>query len=131
MSEEEISQLIQKERNKLRRQLRNAKVSSHKMKVLESVIDNVAFLKVKLDELREQILTEDLLIEYDNGGGQKGIRENPIYKQYSSLFSNFMKGMDKILAPIPDQDPVANTIIAEVKPETMLDRIRKKHEEAS
>lgn len=98
------------------------------MKVLESVVDNVAFLKVTLDGLREQLLTEEILIEYDNGGGQKGVRENPLYKQYTSLFGNFMKGMEKILAPMPDTDPETNPIVQEAKPETLLDAIRKKRE---
>lgn len=127
-NEDEISEAIRKERQKLIRELKKANISRHKMKVLESVVDNVAFMKVKLDELREQILTEDVLIEYDNGGGQKGIRENPIYKRYESLFSNFMKGMDKILAPMPDTDPETNQTVQEVKPETLLDAIRKKRE---
>ena len=126
--EPDISVAIRKERQKLIRELKKAKISRHKMKVLESVVDNVAFLKVTLDGLREQLLTEEILIEYDNGGGQKGVRENPLYKQYTSLFGNFMKGMEKILAPMPDTDPETNPIVQEAKPETLLDAIRKKRE---
>ena len=131
MNDIDIDELIRKEKQKIIRELRKAKISKHKMKVLESVIDNVAFLKVKLDEVRAQLLTEELMVEYDNGGGQKGIRENPIYKQYQSLFGNFMKGMDKILQPMPDTDDAQQALVQEIKPETVLDRIRQKREERS
>ncbi|MBQ3578003.1 MAG: hypothetical protein IJK59_03520 [Firmicutes bacterium] len=131
MNDIDIDELIRKEKQKIIRELRKAKISKHKMKVLESVIDNVAFLKVKLDEVRAQLLTEELMVEYDNGGGQKGIRENPIYKQYQSLFGNFMKGMDKILQPMPDTDEAQQALVQEIKPETVLDRIRQKREERS
>ncbi len=124
----EVTEAIRKERQKLVRELKKAKISKHKMKVLEAVIDNVAFLKVTLDDLREMLLTEEILVEYDNGGGQKGIKENPLYKEYTTLFGNFMKGMDKILAPMPDTDPEANPIVQEAKPETILDAIRKKRD---
>ena len=131
MNDIDIDELIRKEKQKIIRELRKAKISKHKMKVLESVIDNVAFLKVKLDKVRAQLLTEELMVEYDNGGGQKGIRENPIYKQYQSLFGNFMKGMDKILQPMPDTDEAQQALVQEIKPETVLDRIRQKREDRS
>lgn len=100
------------------------------MKVLDSVIDNVAFMKVKLDEIRETLLTEELMTEYDNGGGQKGVKENPIFKQYQSLFANFMKGMEKILQPMPDADEAQEALVKASKPETVLDQILKKRNES-
>ena len=46
--------------------------------------DNKRIIKKQLELLAnrimtegEQIETEDLIIAYDNGGGQSGVRENP------------------------------------------------------
>ena len=130
MDELEMSDLIRKEKQKIIRELRKAKISRYKMKVLDSVIDNVAFMKVKLDEIREMLLTEDLLVEYDNGGGQKGLKESPIFKQYQSLFANFMKGMDKILQPMPDVEAAQDALVKAAKPESVLDQILKKRNES-
>lgn len=130
MTETEMNDLIRKEKQKILRELKKAKISRYKLKVLDSVIDNVAFMKVKLDEIRETLLTEELMTEYDNGGGQKGVKENPIFKQYQSLFANFMKGMEKILQPMPDADEAQEALVKASKPETVLDQILKKRNES-
>ena len=71
------------------------------------------------------------LVEYDNGGGQKGIRENPVFKAYEALWKSYMLGMDKILAIIPEEqkeDLQAET--EQIKPQTVLDFVREKRAEA-
>ena len=37
----------------------------------------------------ERIETEELIVEYDNGGGQLGIRENPFYPAYEKLLTSY------------------------------------------
>ena len=132
MDEEARNEAVKKERMKLNRQLKRADVSKHKMKALESVIENVAVMKVRLDEFKDQIIMEDLIIEYDNGGGQKGIRENPVFKRYESLFKTFMQGMSKILDVIPDyeEEPVRKSV-AGFGPQTVLDAVLEKHKEGA
>ena len=44
---------------------------------------------------------------YDNGGGQKGIRKNPLYDGYNSLFASFSKGLGQL-----------DAMLAEVKTDT-------------
>ena len=39
----------------------------------------------------EKIKTEPLVIDYDNGGGQSGIRENPFYPAYEKLINTYIK----------------------------------------
>ena len=131
MTEEELRKAIKKEKNKLRGILKKSKISGYKMKAFETVIDNVATMKVKLDELKEQIVNEDVLVEYDNGGGQKGTRENPIFKRYESLFKTFMLGMNKILDAIPDEDKDAEKPIEVAEPQTVLELLRDKKRAAS
>lgn len=37
----------------------------------------------------ERIETEELIVDYDNGGGQSGIRENPFYPAYEKLLKSY------------------------------------------
>ena len=62
---------------------------------------------------------------YDNGGGQKGIRENPAFKGYESLWKAYMQGMNRILDTLPPEQIQAAT--DDIRPQTVLDSIRAKH----
>ena len=60
--------------------------------------DDKAVLKRQLERMAarlleevEKILTEPLVMEYDNGGGQSGIRENPFYPAYEKLINTYIK----------------------------------------
>lgn len=115
-----FEEAVRKEKNMLKRELKHADISKHKMKVLESVIENVAFMKAKLDEQRKIVEGEEAVVEYDNGGGQKGIRENPFFKSYEALWAAYMKGMDRIMNSIPDAKAVSEETSKVDKPETVL-----------
>ena len=120
--------LIKKEKNRIKRLLKNAGTSEHKMKMLESVIENVSWMKVKLDQIRDEIWEDDIVIEYNNGGGQSGIKENPAYKAYEALWKNYMAGMTKILESLPPEvAKEEEEAEKEQAPVTVLDMIRTKH----
>ena len=68
---------------------------------MNALIENVAWMKVKLDEGRALMEDAPIVIEYDNGGGQKGMRENPLFKGYEALFKTYMSGMSRLLESIP------------------------------
>ena len=60
--------------------------------------DDKKIIKEQLRHLADRILiegkrmdSEDLIIEYDNGGGQAGVRENPYYPAYEKLLSSYVK----------------------------------------
>lgn len=67
--------------------------------VLE-LAESVLFMQRKLEETRELIKDEPLVIEYDNGGGQSGIRENPSYVLYEKLFATYSKGLNALMGII-------------------------------
>ena len=119
-----FEEAVDKEKRMLKRELKRTNISAHKMKVLESVIANVAFMKAKLDDLRESVECEDAVVDYDNGGGQKGIRENPYFKSYEALWTAYMKGMDRIMNSIPDPKAVSEGAAKVDKPETVLSVIQ-------
>lgn len=39
----------------------------------------------------EKIQDESLIVGYDNGGGQSGVRENPFYPAYEKLVNTYIK----------------------------------------
>ena len=90
------------------------------------MIENTAWMKAKLDDAREQIKNTSVVIPYDNGGGQKGIRENPLFKGYESLWKSYMTGMCRLLDYVPKQviDEEAEKIDT---PRTVLELVRNKH----
>ena len=47
----------------------------------------------KLEEARKQMKYEQIVIEYDNGGGQTGVRENPYYAAYEKLLASYTKSL--------------------------------------
>ena len=105
--------------------LRDASVPDSRVNALMPVIENCAWMRVKLDDTREAIKTSNVAIRYDNGGGQTGIRENPLYKGYSALWKSYMIGMQKILDALPNA--AATVIPEEDKPQNVLSMIQKKH----
>lgn len=100
-------------------------VKKEKIDILTPVIENVAWMKIKLDDTREKIKTSSVVIPYDNGGGQTGLRENPLYKGYESLFKSYMAGMGKILECLPKD--VAEQAVEVEKPKSVLELVRDKH----
>ena len=114
------------EKQRLTSLLFDCGVSENRIKLLSTVIENTAWMKAKLDDAREQIKNTSVVIPYDNGGGQKGIRENPLFKGYESLWKSYMTGMCRLLDYVPKQviDEEAEKIDT---PRTVLELVRNKH----
>ena len=58
--------------------------------------ESVLFMAEKLKKSRLLMADEPLVVEYDNGGGQKGIRENPHYTAYEKLMASYTKSLDQL-----------------------------------
>ena len=114
---------IRAEIRKINKLLTESNVSEQRKKVLTGLIENVAFMRVKLEDARETILESELTIEYDNGGGQTGVRENPLVKSYESLFKTDLSGMSKILDAL-SSEAAAEQIEEAKKPQTVLELVR-------
>ena len=92
---------VTREKNRLIALLDRAEVPKQKRDVLAPVIDNISWQRVKLDEAREQMQDAAIVCHYDNGGGQSGERENPIFKAYINLFRAYMVGLEKFTSYLP------------------------------
>lgn len=113
------------EKQRIKALLFECGISDARMQALEPIIDNVAWQRGKLDEARESIRGSGVAIPYDNGGGQKGIRENPIFKGYHALWKSYMSGMNAIMASLPPEVPKEE--IPQDRPPTVLEIVRAKH----
>lgn len=101
-------------------------ISEARKTALKPIIENVAWMRFKLDDTREAIKGSGVVIPYDNGGGQKGLRENPLFKGYESLWKSYMAGMEKIFACLPAEVVKEEVAVIE-QPKTMLELIKAKH----
>lgn len=121
-----MENLIQEEKQRLTALLFSCNVKEKRIEAMGPLIENVAFMKVKLDAAREAIKNSNVAIPYDNGGGQTGIRENPLFKGYESLWKAYMSGMDRILACLP-AEAAKDAVAEEDQPKTVLELIRARH----
>ncbi len=114
------------EAERLKALLFDCGVSPEIVDILETTIENTAYMKIKLDETRAAIKSSKVCIPYDNGGGQTGLRENPLFKGYESLFKSYMSGLRQILDVLPKG--AQNVKKQELEtPKTMLELVRSKH----
>lgn len=58
--------------------------------------ENVLFMADRLKVTREKAARMDLVIPYDNGGGQTGVRKNPIFEAYAQIFAQYSKGLAQL-----------------------------------
>lgn len=125
-AENDIKKRANREKNRLRRLLEIAGIGKPKSDILLPVVENVSWMQVRLDDLREEIKGSEVVIEYNNGGGQKGVRENPVYTAYEKLWKSYMAGMGKILAALPEDLQAEAKPDEEAKPRTVLELVREK-----
>ena len=121
-----MDELAVHEAERLQGLLFKCNVPGDRIALMQPIIENVAWMKIRLDDAREKAKTSSVVIPYDNGGGQKGIRENPLYKGYCALWKSYVAGMDKSLAMLPKD--AGSEAAADVEtPQTVLQLVRAKH----
>lgn len=112
---------VNREYKRLQDLLDRAEVPQQQRDVLAPVIDNMAWQRIKLDEAREQMKEASIVCEYNNGGGQSGTRENPIFKAYINLWRAYMVGLEKYTSYLPkdlQEEAVGDSL-------SVLDEVRK------
>lgn len=119
-------QIMKKEKRRLRSLLFEFHVNEKKIKMLDSVIENTAWMKAKLDDTREKIKETSVAIGYDNGGGQKGVRENPLFIGYQKLWRSYISGLNIIMEALP-ASAAEQMVSPEDEPKNVLQLVRSKH----
>ena len=95
--------LVKKEKARLMEIFKD--IDSNKYNFVMTLIDRLAWLNVSVKEIEKSIDEKGTTIPYDNGGGQKGIRDNPDVKNYIKEIAkrwggcsdnNVVQNMDKL-----------------------------------
>lgn len=60
------------------------------------LIEQLNLMAARLQTEGARLPGEDLIVEYDNGGGQTGTRENPFYPAYEKLLASFVKTLEAV-----------------------------------
>ncbi|MCM1213306.1 MAG: hypothetical protein NC331_11365 [Lachnospiraceae bacterium] len=88
----EKMQRIRKEKARLRRLFRD--IDDKKKKLVDTTIEDVAFMTVTMQDLREEITRDGTTATYKNGENQYGTKQSPasqIYLQMSQKQTQAMK----------------------------------------
>lgn len=117
---------VAREKKRILALLADFYIQENKVKILEPIVENIAWMKVKLDDARAVIAASNIVIPYDNGGGQNGIRENPAFKGYEALWKSYMAGLEKILEELPEEERASAADVADA-PKTVLELVRERH----
>ena len=83
---------IKKEIARLKRLF--SKIDENKKKLVFATIEDVAFMTITMQDLRDQIIRDGTTVEYKNGENQYGTKQSPdaqIYLQMSQKQSQAMK----------------------------------------
>lgn len=70
----------------------------------------VVLMSEKIEESVEKLKSEPLVITYDNGGGQSGIRENPEYTAFEKLMASYTKALRQLIEIVEKGSPSQKTI---------------------
>lgn len=120
---------VREEKRNIREILEKYDISEDKRALLVPVIENVAWMKAKLDQTRELIELNQIVSEYDNGGGQTGVRENPLFKGYENLWKSYLAGWKEIKSCLPEANELDIKHGASA-PVNVLELVKRKKKEA-
>ncbi|MCR5119511.1 MAG: hypothetical protein K6B44_07835 [Lachnospiraceae bacterium] len=85
-------------RNEVRRLSDTFKeIPSEKKRLVKATIDDVAFLSVSMQELRDQINREGMEIKYQNGANQWGTKQSPSVLSYLQMSQKLAAAMKILL----------------------------------
>ena len=93
---------MKKEKQKLNKIF--SKVDKNKKTIVEKLIDNVAFMSVTLDDLKEDIKTYGVKETYMNGSNQFGFKESIESKTYNTMLKNYMNAVKQLIDLLPDEE---------------------------
>lgn len=97
--QEEKAKRIKKEKKRLNGIFKN--MESEKKKVVERLIDNLAFMSVELEDLQKSIHISGCVSTYQNGENQFGTKKSPEIDVYNTTFKNFASATKQLTDMLP------------------------------
>lgn len=104
ITQEEIdakNKRIKAEINRLRKLLKS--LPKDTLAAAASLIRNVAFMSVTLDDLQETINRDGATSFYKNGENQFGTKKSPEIETYNSMIKNYMASMQQLIGLLPKE----------------------------
>lgn len=92
---------IRAEKNRIAKIYKNNNLDKDIIKVLEGLISDAAFMRVAIEEIKQNLIKDGLMEKFKNGS-QEFWREKP----QSKLFLNFMKQYSNTMKQLIDLMPV-------------------------
>lgn len=96
---------IKKETNRLKRLF--SKIDDNKKKLVFTTIEDVAFMTVTMQDLREQIVREGTTVEYKNGENQYGTKQSPDAQLYLQMSQKQTQAMKILVDCLPKTEKIA------------------------
>ena len=90
---------IKKEVARLKRLFKE--IDENKKKLVFTTIDDVAFMTITMQDLREQIIRDGTTCEYKNGANQYGIKQSPDAQLYLQLSQKQTQAMKILIDCLP------------------------------
>ena len=90
---------IKKEVNRLKKLFKD--IDDNKKKLVFTTIDDVAFMTITMQDLREQIIREGTTVEYKNGANQYGVKQSPDAQLYLQLSQKQTQAMKILVDCLP------------------------------
>lgn len=116
-----ISEQLEKEK-KIKQEINRLKklykeFDKDKAKALEGLINNASFIKITLDELREDLLKNGVTELFEQGE-QCFMRERPEYKVYSNFIQRYSQVMKQLIDLLPVEEK-------KVEEDALMDFVKK------
>lgn len=74
----------------------------------------IQFLTEKLKEERVILQHESIVVDYDNGGGQTGVKKNPRFEAYSTLMATYVRTLKYYAEQYADENSENETVFDEM-----------------
>ncbi len=95
---------IKKEINRLKKLFKD--IDENKKKLVFTTIDDVAFMTITMQDLREKIIREGTSCEYKNGENQYGTKQSPDAQLYLQLSQKTTQAMKILVDCLPKTNKI-------------------------
>ena len=102
-TKEEKEKLIKKEIARLRKKYKD--IDKEKMDIINSLIQNAAFMSVTLSDLQKSINLKGPISQYQNGKNQWGFKKSPEIETYNTIVKSYMNITKQLTDLLPKDDP--------------------------
>ena len=99
-TEKERQELINKEIKRLSKSKKD--LDERRQITLENLFSEAAFMVVTLLEVRQIIIRDGTVEEYQNGANQSGIKKSSSFEVYDKMVNTYLKVIDQINKALPE-----------------------------